>query len=239
MLSPMFVRRCEWTLASVLGCGLVAALSVGCSASGPDRAAGGRSTSPATRTSRPVTPPTTRPATAPVTTPVTTPVTSPVTTTAGGHPDPYPALCRAIAPSDVQALFSRPLAALVLGGSSDCSFAPKRSFSDTETLRVYLRLHDADQTLWQHIGDIDYGTFAPLTGVGDQAKWAHRAGTGPTVVDVRTGTFTCTVVPASEPAAITMRPSGAGASAGHVPVAAARRYAVEVARICTDVFAAR
>src|SRR5580698_2661741 len=48
--------------------------------------------------------------------------------------DPYPALCRKIDPRHAQALFTKPLAPMTTGGSSDCQFTPKGPVDDTDTL---------------------------------------------------------------------------------------------------------
>jgi hypothetical protein len=150
------------------------------------------------------------------------------------HADPYPALCRRIDPADAQRLFRVRLGLMTTGGSSDCQFAPRGSTSDLETVRVYLRIHDGDKTLYDHVGDIDYGTFRELDGLGYQAKWAAGPGTAPTVVDVRDGSFTCTVIPPSDPEVTALRTSGGAGS--HVAPAQAASYALEIGALCRDIF---
>ena len=211
MIRPAFSRRCEWTLAALVTCGLVAS----CAGS-----SGSSSQHPlTTRTS----------------THATTHASTNTNTAPPAHHDPYPALCRKIAPAHVQALYRRPLAPMQLGGSSDCSFKPTGSTSDSDSLKVYLRIKDADKMLFNHIGDIDYGTFTAMDGLGGPAKWARRPGSPPTAVDVRRGSFSCTVIPPADLGV--MRITTVGGTSVAVPAAAA--YARLAARICTDVLAGR
>ena len=64
---------------------------------------------------------------------------------------------------------------------------------------VFLRIDDGDQTLWKHRGDHPYGTFRMLSGAGQHAKWGYQGGRLPSVVDARSGTFTCTLIPGAMP----------------------------------------
>src|SRR6476646_4522727 len=107
----------------------------------------------------------------------------------------YRRLCRSIEARHVRALFSAPVAAIHLGGTSDCSFSAKGGNALVDGVQVFLRIDDGDQTLWRHRGDHPYGTFRALTGAGQHAKWGYQGGRVPSVVDARTGTFTCTLIP--------------------------------------------
>jgi hypothetical protein len=141
----------------------------------------------------------------------------------------YRKLCRAIRPQHVRALFQGPVAPIRLGGSSDCAFSPRGTTPELEGVRVFLRIDDGDQTLWRHLGDRPYGTFRWLSTTGRRAKWGYDGGRLPSVVDARTGTFTCTLIPAGTTGLAV--PSGS-------PVAAARAYARRLLALCDDVFAA-
>jgi hypothetical protein len=142
----------------------------------------------------------------------------------------YRALCRSIRAEHVRALFTTPVAPIHLGGSSDCSFAPKGGNALVDGVQVFLRIDDGDQTLWQHRGDHPYGTFRSLTGAGQHAKWGYQGGRVPSVVDARTGTFTCTLIPGDATAKFAL---GRGSA-----LATARGFAGRLVRLCADVFAA-
>jgi hypothetical protein len=142
----------------------------------------------------------------------------------------YHKLCRAIRPAHVRALFTAAVAPVQLGGSSDCAFFPKGGNPSTEGVRVFLRIDDGDQTLWRHRGDRPYGTFRKLVGITVPAKWGYLSGRLPSVVDARHGTFTCTVIPTVGGTRFTSFPGTA--------LTAARRYALRLAALCSDVFAA-
>ena len=144
----------------------------------------------------------------------------------------YRNLCRSIPAQHVRALFTAgaALAPVQLGGSSDCAYAPKRGNALIDGVQVFLRIDDGDQTLWKHRGDRSYGTFRPLTGAGQKAKWGYQGGPVPSVVDARSGTFTCTLIPGD---------AGTKFALGHgTPIATARRFAEHLLRLCADVFAA-
>ncbi len=151
--------------------------------------------------------------------------------------DPYPALCRLIAVPDAQSLFSRPLGPMTTGGGSDCQFAPRGTASDADILKVYLRLDDGDKTLFNHVGDISYGRFTPLTGLGYQAKWGSQGFGPPTVVDVRSGSFTCTVIPPSNEAATTLDHPGQETDAP-IDRSASTAFARSIGLLCRDIFRA-
>ncbi len=127
---------------------------------------------------------------------------------------------------------------MTTGGASDCQFAPKGSESGIRTLNVYLRLHDGDKTLYDHVGDISYGTFRALTGLGYQAKWGSSGGGPPTVVDVRSSPFTCTVIPPTTEDDLTLDHPGLATDAPIDPAVAAA-FARALGRLCTDIFATR
>ncbi len=135
-------------------------------------------------------------------------------------------------------LFRRPIGPMHTGGSSDCQFSPSGSTDDTDTLKVYLRIGDADKTLYDHVGDISYGTFQPLTGVGYQAKWGSYPHSAPTIVDVRHGHFTCSVIPPYAIEVLTL-PHAGSATDPTVARTAAQAYATQIAQLCHDVFATR
>ncbi len=142
----------------------------------------------------------------------------------------YRKLCRAVRAQHVRDLFTVPLAPIRLGGSSDCAFAPRGGNASSDGVRMFLRIDDGDQTLWKHLGDRPYGTFRPLKGAGALAKWGYLGRRLPSVVDARSGTFTCTLIP-----------SGTGtkfAQSSGSPLTAARAFAVKLLRLCADVFAA-
>ena len=139
----------------------------------------------------------------------------------------YHKLCRAIHPAHVRALFTTAVAPIQLGGSSDCAFSPRGGNALINGVRVFLRIDDGDQTLWKHKGDHPYGTFRSLAA---HAKWGYQSGRLPSVVDARSGTFTCTVIPTVGGPKFTPFPGTA-----HV---AARRYAQSLLLLCGDVFAA-
>ncbi len=142
----------------------------------------------------------------------------------------YRKLCRSIQAQHVRALFTAPLAPIHLGGSSDCAFSPKGGNALVDGVQVFLRIDDGDQMLWKHLGDRPYGTFRALTGVGQHAKWGYQGGRVPSVVDARTGTFTCTLIPGDVVTkfALARRPA----------LATARTFAQHMLRLCADVFAA-
>jgi hypothetical protein len=141
----------------------------------------------------------------------------------------YRKLCRAIHPQHVRALFTGPVAPIRLGGSSDCAFSVRGAVPELDGVRVFLRVDDGDQTLWKHLGDRPYGTFRSLSTKGGRAKWGYEGGRLPSVVDARSGTFTCTLIPAGS--------KGLAVPAG-TPLAAARAYAHRLLALCDDVFAA-
>ena len=142
----------------------------------------------------------------------------------------YHKLCRAIKPTHVRALFTAPVAPIQVGGTSDCAFFPRGGNALLNGVRVFLRIDDGDQTLWQHRGDHPYGTFRTLAGIAARAKWGYQSGRLPSVVDARHGTFTCTIIPTVGGTKFT--PSSGTA------LAAARRYAQRLLLLCGDVFAA-
>jgi hypothetical protein len=157
-----------------------------------------------------------------------------VTVAAGAAAPPseatYRKLCRSIQAQHVRALFTVPLAPIHLGGSSDCAFAPTGGNALVDGVQVFLRIDDGDQTLWKHRGDHPYGTFRTLTGVGQHAKWGYQGGRVPSVVDARTGTFTCTLIPGDVVTKFAL---------GQAPaLATARTFAQHLLRLCADVFAA-
>lgn len=141
----------------------------------------------------------------------------------------YRKLCRSIRPQHVRVLFTGPVGPIRLGGSSDCAFSARGSVPELDGIRVFLRIDDGDQTLWKHLGDRSYGTFRWLSTAGRRAKWGYEGGRLPSVVDARTGNFTCTLIPAGAKGIAV--PSGA-------PVAAARVFARRLLALCDDVFAA-
>ena len=103
---------------------------------------------------------------------------------------------------------------------------------------MFLRIDDSDKgLLYNHVGDISYGRFAPQSGLGYQAKMGTTPRSPPTVVDVRHGNFTCTIIrrprspisPSRTPAVPSTRPS---------PEGAAQAYARKIGELCRDVFAA-
>ena len=142
----------------------------------------------------------------------------------------YRKLCRSIRLQHVRALFTAPLAPIHLGGSSDCAFSTKGGNALVDGIQVFLRIDDGDQTLWKHRGDHPYGAFRTLTGAGQQAKWGYQGGRIPSVVDARTGTFTCTLIPGDV---------GTKLALGRGPaLTTARTFAQHLLRLCADVFAA-
>jgi len=141
----------------------------------------------------------------------------------------YRKLCRSIRGEHVRPLFTAPVAPIRLGGSSDCAFAPRGAIPELDGVRVFLRIDDGDQTLWKHLGDRSYCTFRSLSMTGGRAKWGYEGGRLPSVVDARTGTFTCTLIPAGTKGLAV--PSGP-------PLAASRAYARRLLALCDDVFAA-
>ena len=142
----------------------------------------------------------------------------------------YRTLCRSIQARHVRALFVRPVAPIELGGTSDCAFHPRGGNALVDGVRVFLRIDDGDRTLWLHRHDRSYGTFRRITGAGSAAKWGYESGRVPSVVDARTGTFTCTVMPASGGTAFAREPG--------TPLVAARTFASRLVALCADVFAA-
>ena len=142
----------------------------------------------------------------------------------------YRKLCRAIQTQHVRALFTVPIAAIQLGGSSDCSFFPRGGNALVDGVQVFLRIDDGDQTLWKHRGDHPYGRFRALTGAGQRAKWGYQGGRLPSVVDARTSTFTCTLIPGDV--------STKFALARGPALSTARTFAQHLLRLCADVFAA-
>jgi hypothetical protein len=141
----------------------------------------------------------------------------------------YRKLCRAVQAKHIRALFRVPVAPIQLGGASDCRFLPRGGNAD-DGVRMFLRIDDGDQTLWKHIGDRSYGKFRPLSGAGDRGKWGYFSGRLPSVVDARSGTFTCTLIPGGTDTRFT--PSTGS------PLIAARSFARRLLRLCADVFAA-
>jgi hypothetical protein len=142
----------------------------------------------------------------------------------------YRKLCRSIRTAHVQPLFTVPLAPIHLGGTSDCSFAPKGGNALVDGVQVFLRIDDGDQTLWKHRGDHPYGTFRALTGAGQHAKWGYQGGRIPSVVDARSGAFTCTLIPGDSTAKFALARGPA--------LTSARTFAQHLLRLCADVFAA-
>jgi opacity protein-like surface antigen len=142
----------------------------------------------------------------------------------------YRKLCRAIRTPHVRGLFTAPLAPIHLGGTSDCSFSTKGGNGLVDGIQVFLRIDDGDRTLWKHRGDHPYGAFRALTGAGQQAKWGYQGGRVPSVVDARSGTFTCTLIPGDDASkfALTRGPA----------LTSARTFAQHLLRICADVFTA-
>jgi hypothetical protein len=142
----------------------------------------------------------------------------------------YHRLCRAIEQRHVAAIFRVPVAPIELGGASDCAFHPRGEDASLDGVRVFLRLDDGDRTLWLHRGDRSYGRFRSLGGLrGAQAKWGYLGGRLPSVVDARTGSFTCTVIPSAG--------SGFAAVRG-APLASALTFARRLLSLCADVFSA-
>jgi hypothetical protein len=142
----------------------------------------------------------------------------------------YRQICRSIKAAHVRALFTVPVAPIQLGGSSDCAFFPRGGNPFVDGIRVFLRIDDGDQTLWKHLGDHPYGTFRTLVGAGQHAKWGYQGGRLPSVVDARSGTFTCTLIPGD---------AGARFALGHgSALATARSFAQHLLRLCADAFAA-
>lgn len=139
----------------------------------------------------------------------------------------YHKLCRSIQPRHVRALFTKPVAPIQLGGSSDCAFSPRGGQALLDGVRVFLRIDDGDKTLWNHVGDRPYGRFRAL---GATAKWGYESGRLPSVLDARSGTFTCTVMPSGSGSTYA---TGSGAA-----LTAARAYAARLLALCDDVFAA-
>jgi hypothetical protein len=142
----------------------------------------------------------------------------------------YHRLCRSIQARHVRALFSEPAAPVKLGGSSDCTFYPRGGSQFVDGVQVYLRIDDGDETLWEHRGDRSYGRFRTLTGAGTRAKWGYQGGRLPSVVDARSGTFTCTIIPDAGGRRFAPIPGG--------QLAAARTFAGRLVALCADVFAA-
>ena len=142
----------------------------------------------------------------------------------------YRKICRAIKAQHVRALFTVPVAPIQLGGSSDCAFFPRGGNSFVDGVRVFLRIDDGDQTLWKHLGDHPYGTFRMLAGAGQHAKWGYQGGRLPSVVDARSGTFTCTLIPGDAGTRFALGP-GTG-------LATARSFARRLLPLCADAFAA-
>lgn len=142
----------------------------------------------------------------------------------------YRKICRAINAQHVRALFTVPVAPIQLGGSSDCAFFPQGGSPFVNGVQVFLRIDDGDQTLWKHRGDHPYGTFRTLSGAGQHAKWGYQGGRLPSVVDARTGTFTCTLIPGDDAGKFAL---GHGAA-----LATARTFAQHLVRLCADAFAA-
>jgi hypothetical protein len=144
----------------------------------------------------------------------------------------YRKLCRSIQAQHIRELFTggTALAPVKLGGSSDCAFAPKGGNALVDGVQVFLRVDDGDQMLWKHRGDRPYGTFRTLTGAGQKAKWGYQGGPVPSVVDARSGTFTCTLIPGDERTKLALRHG--------TPLATARTFAEHLLRLCADVFAA-
>src|SRR2546423_1676550 len=129
----------------------------------------------------------------------------------------YRKLCRSIQAQHVRALFTVAVAPIHLGGTSDCAFSPQGGNALVNGVQVFLRIDDGDQTLWKHRGDHPYGTFRAFTGAGQHAKWGYQGGRLPSVVDARTGTFTCTLIPGDASAKFAL--------AGGSPLTSARTFA--------------
>lgn len=138
----------------------------------------------------------------------------------------YRKLCRSIKAQHVQPLFRAPVGPIRLGGNADCAFAARGGDPDVAGIKVFLRIDDGDRTLWSHRGDRSYGTFRRLA---VNAKWGYLGGRLPSVVDVRRGAFTCTVIPIGTTGLAI--PPGA-------PRTAARAFARRLLAVCGDVFAA-
>jgi hypothetical protein len=154
------------------------------------------------------------------------------TATAGAPPSnaEYRHLCRSIQAQHVRTLFTAAVAPIHLGGSSDCAFSSKGGNALVNGVQVFLRIDDGDQTLWKHRGDHPYGTFRVLTGAGQHAKWAYQGGRAPSVVDARSGTFTCTLIPGDDVTKFALAKGPA--------LTTARSFAKNLLRLCADVFAA-
>jgi hypothetical protein len=161
-------------------------------------------------------------------------VVSVAATTAAAPPSEavYRKLCRSIQAQHVRALFigGTALAPIQLGGSSDCAFGPKDGNALVDGVQVFLRIDDADRRLWKHGGYHPYGTFRTLTGAGQEAKWGYQGGSAPSVVDARSGAFTCTLIPGEAGMKFALRHG--------TPLATARTFAEHLLRLCADVFAA-
>ena len=141
----------------------------------------------------------------------------------------YRELCRAIRLEHVRALFTGPVAPIRLGGDADCAFSPRGKDPEVVGVKVFLRIDDGNRLLWAHRGDRPYGTFRWLSKAGRLAKWGYQAGRLPSVVDARSGSFTCTLIPTGT--------VGLAIPAGPA-LAAARSYARRLLALCDDVFTA-
>jgi hypothetical protein len=141
----------------------------------------------------------------------------------------YRKLCRAIHPQHVRALFTGAVGPIRLGGDADCAFSRRGGDPELAGVKVFLRIDDGDRTLWLHRGDRSYGTFRSLSSTGRLAKWGYQGGRLPSVLDARSRTFTCTLIPVGT--------SGLAIPTGP-PLAAARAYARRLLALCDDVFTA-
>lgn len=141
----------------------------------------------------------------------------------------YRKLCRAIHPQHVAVLFGGAVAPIRLGGDADCAFFPRGGDPEVAGVKVFLRIDDGDRMLWAHRGDRPYGTFRWLSKTGRLAKWGYEGGRLPSVVDARSASFTCTVIPVGT--------AGLAVPAGPA-LTAARTYAGRLLALCDDVYAA-
>jgi hypothetical protein len=141
----------------------------------------------------------------------------------------YRKLCRRIRPQHIRALFSGAVAPIRIGGDADCAFSRRGGNPEVDGVKVFLRIDDADRTLWLHRGDRPYGTFRWLAKTGRLAKWGYAGGRLPSVVDARHASFTCTLIPIGT--------AGLAVSRGPA-LAAARAYAQRLVALCDDVYRA-
>ncbi|MES1248011.1 MAG: hypothetical protein ABUS54_10100 [Actinomycetota bacterium] len=139
----------------------------------------------------------------------------------------YRHLCRSIRLEHVRPLFTTPPAPIRLGGDADCTFTAR---DGSAGVQVFLRIDDGDSMLWDHRGDRGYGTFRWLSKRRRLAKWGYEGGAVPSVVDARSGSFTCTLIPFGT--------TGLALPRGPA-LAAARAYAERLLPLCDDAYAAR